>query len=75
MNNQNKQDNVIELRQFNAVSIRQLEDICKGIRASVDDINTIVPTTSVEKIMYSAGVHYALNRLLSIVKTSNIQKG
>lgn len=74
MNNQNK-NNVVELRQFNAVSIRQLEDICEGIKSSVENINTITHTTSMEKIMYSAGVHYALNRLLNIINMSIKKKG
>lgn len=72
MNNNN---NAIELRQFNAVSIRQLEDICKNIILSVDSMNSITPKTSIESVMYAAGANYAINRLLSFVKASNNMKG
>lgn len=68
----NKQSN-IELRQFNAVSIKQLNEVCNNIKASVHDINTITPKATREEIMYAAGVHHALNRLLSIIDTSIVQ--
>lgn len=60
----------MELRQFNAVSIKQLHEICNNIKSSVHDISTITSKVSKDDIMYAAGVHYALNRLLSIIDTS-----
>lgn len=74
MNNQNK-NSVVELRQFNSVSIKQLEELCNNIKLSVDNISTITPDTSIEQIMYAAGAHFALNRLLKVITTSINKKG
>lgn len=72
MNNQknNTINNVVELRQFNSVSIKQLKDICDSIKSSVDNISTVTPATSLEQIMYAAGAHFALNRLLKVITAS-----
>ena len=58
-----------ELRQFNAVSIRELEDICNRIRNSV-----ITMKTTQEEVMYAAGVNFAFDRLLSIINSTSKQE-
>nr|DAP57940.1 MAG TPA: hypothetical protein [Caudoviricetes sp.] len=63
-----------ELRQFNAVSIRELEDICNRIRNSVITMKSITPQTTQEEVMYAAGVNFAFDRLLSIINSTSKQE-